>query len=301
MKVLIVANKKSGQFSPFVMDQVEELKKLGVDFIFYPVMGKGIKGYLSEIFKLKRVINTQKPDLIHAHYGLSGLLANLQRKVPVITTFHGSDINVKSNQKFSKLTYRLSKGTIFVSKKLRSNLGVSGGQIIPCGIDLDLFQKIDKVEARKQLGWNLDKQYVLFSSGFDRSIKNYPLAKEVMSGFDPSKVELKELKGYSRKEIPIVMSASDCALVTSNSESGPLFVQEAIACQLPVVSVNVGEVENYFEGTEGNYLVTRVPSDIRSKVEFVLSGKNMVNSHQKELNFCNKSIAERVLNLYKSL
>ena len=35
-----------------------------------------------------------KPDIIHAHYGLSGLLANLQRSIPVVTTYHGSDINL---------------------------------------------------------------------------------------------------------------------------------------------------------------------------------------------------------------
>jgi hypothetical protein len=33
-----------------------------------------------------------QPDLIHAHFGLSGLFANLQFLKPVVTTFHGSDV-----------------------------------------------------------------------------------------------------------------------------------------------------------------------------------------------------------------
>lgn len=300
LRVMIVANNKAGQFAPFVMDQVAELERLGVEFVFYPILGKGIWGYLKELPKLKKAIKTEKPDLIHAHYGLSGLLANLQRIVPVITTFHGSDVNIKKNQKFSKLAFRLSKESIFVSEKLQRNLKVNSGKVIPCGIDLNIFNYSDKKKARAQLGLDSEKKYVLFSSSFCRLVKNYPLAQAAMNKFNNNEVELLELKGFAREEIPIIMSACDCGLVTSHSESGPLFVQEAIACRLPIISVHVGEVENYFQGTEGNYLVERKPEEIYEKIELVLTKNERSKSYKKEQKFNNKAIAERILELYKT-
>ena len=93
MRVLIVANHNKGYFVPFIVEQVNALKQLGIEVEYFAVHGKGIRGYLSNRSSLIAKIRDYHPDLIHAHYGLSGLLANLQRKVPVVTTYHGSDIH----------------------------------------------------------------------------------------------------------------------------------------------------------------------------------------------------------------
>lgn len=79
MKVLIVANYNPGHCSPFVVEQVDSIRKLGVEFEYFGIVGKGPFGYLKNLPKFKRKIAEFKPDLIHAHYGLSGLLATLQR------------------------------------------------------------------------------------------------------------------------------------------------------------------------------------------------------------------------------
>ena len=117
MKVLIVASNKNSDFAPFIEEQIAALRTRGIDILRYGITGKGILGYLRELPALCRMIRTERPDLIHAHYGLSGLLANLQRVVPVVTTYHGSDINVPSILRFSKIAMRLSAHNIFVSKK----------------------------------------------------------------------------------------------------------------------------------------------------------------------------------------
>ena len=117
MKVLVVASFNKGSYAPFVVEQAKALDSQGCDVDFYGLMGKGLKGYLRNLPQLKRKIKAFRPDVIHAHYGLSGLLANLQRRVPVVTTFHGSDINDRKILRLSKMAMRLSAWNIFVSEK----------------------------------------------------------------------------------------------------------------------------------------------------------------------------------------
>ena len=117
MRILIVASDKNGRFAPFIEEQMAALEARGIEVLRYGITGKGIIGYLRELPALRRAIKQHRPDIIHAHYGLSGLLANLQRMVPVVTTYHGSDINVPSILRFSKIAMRLSAHNIFVSKR----------------------------------------------------------------------------------------------------------------------------------------------------------------------------------------
>lgn len=302
MKVMIVASNKSGRYAPFVMDQVKELTALGIDFSFFPITRKGITGYLKSLPELKKSIKLHTPDLIHAHYGLSGLLAGLQRKIPVVVTFHGSDINIKKNRILSKIAHFICAHSIFVSADLKKTLNVQKGSVIPCGIDTDLFSYQGKIASRKKLGLDHEKKFVLFSSSFDRQVKNYPLAQSIMSNFDRQEVELLELKGYTREEIPIIMSAADCGLVTSFSESGPLFIKEAIACRLPVVSVNVGIAKSAIEGTEGNFIATAYDEkEIFEYLKAVLEKAERSVSNGKELTFCNKQIANEIKRVYLTL
>ena len=117
MRVLVVASYNKGRFAPFVTEQAGALKEAGCEVAYWGLKGKGLKGYLGNLPALKREIKTFQPDVIHAHYGLSGLLANMQRRVPVVTTYHGSDINERNALVFSKLSMRVSARNIFVSRK----------------------------------------------------------------------------------------------------------------------------------------------------------------------------------------
>ena len=117
MRILIVASDKNGHFAPFIEEQMAVLQACGMEVLRYGITGKGILGYLRELPALRHAIRQHRPDIIHAHYGLSGLLANFQRRVPVVTTYHGSDINVPSILRFSKIAMRLSVYNIFVSKR----------------------------------------------------------------------------------------------------------------------------------------------------------------------------------------
>ncbi len=139
MKVLIVCSGTSVNSSPvpFIGEQMEALSGMGVKILLFQIKKGGITGYLSHLLPLRKLIKQEAPDLIHAHYGLSGLLANLQRKVPVITTFHGSDINDQNDYRYSRLAYKLSAASIFVEKSMMDKMPFKDRSfVIPCGIDL---------------------------------------------------------------------------------------------------------------------------------------------------------------------
>ena len=103
MKILIVASYNKGRFAPFILEQAEALKCQSCDIKYFGLQGKGVQGYLKNLPLLKKEIQTFNPDVVHAHYGLSWLFANLQRRIPVVTTYHGSDINEKKVLPFSKM------------------------------------------------------------------------------------------------------------------------------------------------------------------------------------------------------
>ncbi len=88
MKILIVAADKGGHFAPFVEEQIQALQDLSHEVVRYAVRGKGVRGYLREIPRLRQTICTERPDIIHAHYGLCGLLANLATIHAKLSTLH---------------------------------------------------------------------------------------------------------------------------------------------------------------------------------------------------------------------
>ena len=149
MKILIVASDKGGRFVPFIEEQITALEACGVQIVRYGVTGKGIIGYLRELPTLRRFIRTEQPDIIHAHYGLCGLLANLQRLVPVVTTYHGSDINKPKILRLSKIAMCLSAHNIFVCKR---NVALALGKAqAQCIVDSVRFKGVNecKVESGK--------------------------------------------------------------------------------------------------------------------------------------------------------
>jgi glycosyltransferase involved in cell wall biosynthesis len=252
MRVLIVARYKNNGFAPFVTEQVEALEKTGVECRFYPVK----KGYLKQWSALRRTIREKDPDIIHAHYGLCGAFANLQRRVPVVTTYHGSDINDPQVRWISRMAIRFSSANVFVSHKLMDIVApIKNGVVIPCGIKLEDYSTIEKSEARKLMELDQDGKYILFAGSFDNPVKNAPLAMAAVSQL--LGVQLLELKGYTRTQVAMLMQAVDALLMTSISEGSPQVIKEALACGCPIVSIDVGDVKDRLDGVAGCYLVEK--------------------------------------------
>ena len=305
MRILVVASFNRGCFAPFIVEQIEALKRRGCEMEFFGLQGKGLKGYLRNLPQLKRTIKECKPDVVHAHYGLSGLFANLQRRVPVVTTYHGSDINDKRVLPFSKMAMRLSAWNIFVSRKTMEMVhSEQKCTLLPCGIDLSKAQLTSRNEARQKMGLNLDKRYVLFAGAFDNAVKNAPLAKETVASLRDDQVELLELKGYSRDEVTSLMCAANALLMTSYNEGSPQVVKEAMASGCPVVSVDVGDVKERVEGVAGCFVAkTReakeLAEDLAKAVAF--EGKTKGRDRIVADGLDNDRIADQLLEIYCSI
>ena len=309
MKILIVCSGKPSNPKwsfelnrSYIYEQAESLKELGIEYDTYYIEGKGIIGYLKNYKNMMNKIKEYRPNLIHAHYGLSGLLANLQRKVPVITTYHGSDINVKQIRPFSYLASKLSTENIFVHKTLAPKINYKKEvHLIACGVDTKLFYPIEKDKARELLNLKTDKKYGLFTSSFQNNVKNYPLAKEAIekSKYD---VELLELKGYTREEVNLLMNAVDFLIITSLSETGPLVAKEAMCCNTPIVSVDVGNVKDTLSETNGSYITYSYDAtELAEYIDKVIENNQKTNVREKALQYDLANVAKRVLKVYQKV
>ncbi len=205
MKILVVHSGNHEHVAPFVVEQVEALREAGCDVQMYGITGHGVIGYIRNLKGIKEAIRQFRPDVVHAHYGICGLLCTLQHMVPVVITYHGSDINDRRVLPLSRIAMRRSDYNIFVSKKLmekaignrfkiqdsrfkiqdsknkKSQLSTLNSQlsILPCGVDTNLFHPMKCEEACKIVGLDPKKHYVLFAGAFDVEVKNPELAKAV--------------------------------------------------------------------------------------------------------------------------
>ena len=301
-KLLIVCSANSGQVAPFIKEQVSALQLLGVETDFFLIQQKGFLGYLKERKNLLLKIKEFNPQLIHAHYGLSGLLANLQRHIPVITTYHGSDINNNSIYPLSRLNMILSAHNIFVSEKNRAKSGqIRRQSVIACGVDTELFKPIDKVQARKTLGLDNTKKLVLFAGAFDNKVKNPVLAQLAVDQLPG--VTLLELRGYKREEVALLMNAVDVVLMTSYTEGSPQFIKEAMACNCPVVSVRVGDVAEVIADTPGCFLSSYEPADIATKLKLAMEYEKPTEGRKRilELGLDSETVASKIVDIYRKL
>lgn len=323
MKILIVGslNSHAGRFAPFITEQAEALQAAGCEIEYYGVTRKGVKGYLQSVPELRKVIREKKIDLVHAHFGLSGLMCCLQRIVPVVSTYHGSDINVPSVMRFSKIAMRLSAHNIFVSQRTmeialgkdacaninhhQSAINLHKSSLVPCGINLP-----KAVSELPDMSYVLEpnKRHVLFAGAFDNAVKDPELAKAVVSIINKqssiSNVQLVELRGYTRDEVNSLMYACDAFLMTSKTEGSPQVVKEAMACGCPIVSTDVGDVEERVDGLDGCYVAkSREPKELAELLMQALAYGKRTNGREfvEKAGLVNELVAKKLIDIYKQV
>jgi len=292
-------------YRPFIIEQVNSISRQMIEIDYFYIMGKGFVGYWQNRKKLILKISEYKPNLIHAHYGLSGLFANMQRSVPVITTYHGSDINNNNIFRLSLVSTIFSVFNIFVSKKIATKANSKKKYcVIPCGTNINLFKPVNKKEARTLLNLPETDKIVLFAGSFHNYVKNYPLAKSAISKLYD--VRLIELNGYTREQVSLYISACDLVLMTSFSEGSPQVIKEAMACNCPIVSTDVGDVVDVFGDTEGCYICSFDPIDVALKIQFALKfagtkGRTIGRERIIELKLDSENIAKRIIEVYEKI
>lgn len=289
----------------FVRDQVLDIRALGLDATVVLVNGRrSRREYYRAVGSVRRAVAALRPDVVHAHYGLTGAIGMTQRAAPLITTFYGSDCSghIRWQKAVSWLVARRS-WPIFVSAGLALSVGLPDASVIPTPVDTEVFQPVDRTEARGALGWKRAGLYALLPGSRTAEVKDSNLFDQTLVAASSMGCEIvgKSLESMPRHEVALAMSAVDVTLMTSRFEGSPVAVKESLACMTPVVSVPVGDVGSIIEGLPGCAVVPRDPIRLaEALVSAIEHGRSSVLRSSVE-RFSRPNIARLVVEQYERL
>ena len=323
MKILLVhsGNAVGGDSSKytFVREQGDELRKLGCEIAYYAVVGKGMRGYLRNVKPLRKKIQELQPDIVHAHYGLCGMVAVLaeRKKVPVVVTCHNGETLTKYGNIISSLAIRHADYTICVAQHIYDKLYLKPKPYIiqPCGIDLKDLPLVDKAKAMKEMNLSSDKINILFGGSFSNARKNAPLAKAAIAILEKENLQFEiinhksfpinliEMKGFNRHQVAMLFNACDMLLLPTKSEGSPQVLKEAMACNCPIVATDVADIAYLLQGVTNSYVTTFDPKDVAEKIKRVIENNARTNGRDRinELKLDNPFVAATILDIYKSI
>lgn len=309
MKIIFVAsgNKSVGTVSAFVRSQYDSLCHDGLEMTLFPIRGKGWKSYLKGIRQLRKTICQINPDIAHAHYSVCGVVAALATcglKTKTVVSILGS---------FPKKTFKLYwvrffikhvwNATITKSQRTANQLGIDL-PVVPNGVNLDQFSLISPEEARTMCGFEPGKKYIIWCSNPARREKRFDWAQEAVRLLNDSNVVLYPVYDKTHDEVVKYMCAADVLLLTSEMEGSPNVIKEAMACNCPVVSTDVGDVKWVTEGVEGTYIAacgdTEALSECLTKA-LAFESRTKGRERIMEYGLTTKDIATKIKSLYDTL
>lgn len=320
MNILFVAsgNSKTG-ISPIIKSQGESLINHRINVSFFPIKGKGLLNYLRNIKLLKEYLRLNHFNIIHAHYGLCGIISHFARnKERLIVSFMGDDLigEINKNGKYSffgnilvsfnKLFYKQYDFIIVKSQQLKLNIKRDYSSVIPNGVDLNIFFEIKKNHARKWIKVPQDKKLVIFVADPIRPEKNYKLAQSAVKECNDPNITLLPIHSVEQIDLKYYYSAADLLLMTSYHEGSPNVIKEAMACNCPIVSTDVGDVKWVLGDVEGCYITSFDSKDVTKKIKLALEfskkvGRTMGRERIIELGLDSDTIAKRILNVYQTV
>jgi teichuronic acid biosynthesis glycosyltransferase TuaC len=316
-RVLVVTNLWPTESDPgygsFVQAQMESLRPLGVEFDTLFIDGRASRwNYLRAISRMRALLRKKHYDLIHAHFGLSGWVARCQLRVPVVVSFMGDDVLGRPRRNGSITAYgrflqassfvlaRIVAASIVKSAEMKAKLLLASAEIIPNGVDLNAFRPMDRNEACKALGLDPAKKYVLFPYDPAEQRKRYDLiqaAVEEARAQNPA-IEILHARGVPRERMPLYMNAADVLVLASIFEGSPNAVKEAMAVNLPVVAVDVGDVRELIGSTDGCYIVPREVEPMAEKIVEVCRRAARTRGREAIARLSIEKVAERVVAVY---
>lgn len=316
--VLFVASR--GKQNILAKSQGDSINKKSVNVSYFS-LESGIINYFMGIVKLRKHLAYNRYNIIHAHYGWCGLVSFLARNNTVlVVSFMGDDLVGTLNKNYeytfagrivSILNTYLAKHyydyNIVKSQNLLYKLkGLKNADIIPNGVDLNVFKQNSKTESKKTLNWDFDKKYVIFVSDPEREEKNYKLAKAAIDVIKSNEIELIVVNNIPNEKLYLYYSAADCLILTSIHEGSPNVIKEAMACNCPIVSTEVGDVKWVIGNTNGCYISSYDGGDAAKKImEAIKYSVNMGRTNGRdriiELGLDSESVADKIINIYKKV
>jgi teichuronic acid biosynthesis glycosyltransferase TuaC len=308
---------------PFVAAQVESLRKVGVevDVLHLPRHESGRRVYRKLGKKVKELVAAGDPDIVHVAYGgvMADVVTRAIRDRPVLVTFHGTDLLAgRASGALAALALRVgvrasrraagrAAGIIVVSPKLDAALpgriDRSRVWIVPNGVDLERFRPLDKAECQRKLEWNPARRHVLFPAPPWRPEKRFALAQAAVALLDEGdgRVELHALDGVPHDDVPVWLNAVDAILLTSSHEGSPVVVKEALACNVPVVSVDVGDIRERISGVDGCFIAAPTPGELAQALRRALEHGPSTGGRERVADLSLERVAARVQRIYASL
>ena len=304
MKVLVVTNMYPTEDEPwsgvFVAEQVEGLRAAGIDVLVHSFDGREDRSrYLRAARVVRRTVEGEAFDLVHAHYGLTGAVALAQRRTPVVTTFWGSDTFIPWQRSVSYVVARLTL-PVFVSDQGRTRLRRPSAPVVPSAVDVERFRPRPRAEARRRLGWEETGVYVLLPGSRQTAMKNAALFDASLEAL-PEELDVRSiaLEGYARDEVALVMNAVDVTLMTSVSEGSPVAIRESLACGTPVVSVPVGDVPEVLRGLPGCAVCEQDPKALAEAVLHALESGRSPLLRERAAEYSRERVVRKVLEVYE--
>ena len=255
MRALIVTNMYPSPAHPalgsFVRDQVEALRRIPeVDLELFAFDPGGARAYAAAARELRR--RTDRFDIVHAHFGLTAWPALAARARKRAVTLHGTDLAHPRSRKLTLAAISFLDLVAAVSQPLLETLPAWAARrrtaVLPAGVDLTRFHPIPREQARRRLGLDSDREYLLFPADPRRPEKRHDRALELAGD-----VELLALRDVDPTDVPLWVNAANAVLVTSEREGFGLAVLEALGCDVPVLATDVGIAPEALAGIQGTY------------------------------------------------
>lgn len=291
----------------FYLKQVEALERAGVDCTTLAVPGdhaeddaRSPADYLRLLARFRRR-DLSSYDLVHANYGLTAPIALGQRRLPVVVSLWGSDLYGRYGW-IGRYCARHCDAVVVMSEPMARDLDVDS-EVVPHGVDFETFAPMPRAEARAELGWDPDAHHVLFPYGTDRHVKNFPRARRVVDAAAErvdAPVELQTITGVPHDRMVYYHNAADLLLLTSRREGSPNTVKEALACNVPVVATDVGDVADRLAGVSPSF-VCRDDDCLVDGVVSVLEGGGRSNGREAASDLRLATMRDRYLEVYRDV
>ena len=326
MRVLAVTNMYPTDAHPddgtFVAGQVESLRDAGIDVevLFVNRLATGRQVYRNLAKTVRTSFEKMNPDLVHVMYGgvMSAVVTKAIRERPVLVSFCGSDLLGIRGGAVQKLSARFgvaaskraavrAAGIVVKSENLLGALprriDNSRVWLLPNGVDLRRFSPMDRLECQRRLGWDASRGHVLFPANPTRPEKRFGLAEACVARLNENgaDVELHVLRDVPHEDVPSWLNAAEAILVTSTHEGSPNAVKEALACNVPVVSVDVGDVRARIEGIDGCFIADPTPDDLAAKLGRVFERETPIDARTKMSEISVERVAEKLREIYGTL
>jgi glycosyltransferase involved in cell wall biosynthesis len=323
-RVLFVTNMWPEEHRPwygtFIKTQAQSLERIGVAVdVLYARGHARRRAYAVAARAIGHVVRDGGYDVVHGHYGHSGMVGRLQWRRPYVLSYCGNDLLPLREGKspagvakglleitaFGQLA-RLCDATITKSEEMQRRLPAScrgRNRVIPNGVDLASFDALPRAAARQRLGWPQDAPVILFVGNPEERRKNYAMARRTCERLAArvTSVQLRVAWRVPHAEVAVWMSGADALLFPSSCEGSPNVIKEAMAAELPIVATPVGDIEERLRGLPGCSVRPADPVALADGLAVALRHGRVPEARRAVLELGLENVARRVNAVYDSV